>query len=118
MKNYKDYDQYHIGESDAANLTLKGISPINNDIQLTFLNFGEDGYYKAYLVDLKAEIPAHYTKIAEFKTYLKIYDDFALSFEVKADNIAVYRAGEFGCIIQANNLNRINEELRTHKTTL
>ncbi len=118
MKNYKNYNRFHIGESDAANLTVKGISPINNDIQLTSLNFGEDGYYKAYLVDLNAEIPAHYTKVAEFKHYLKIYDDFTLSFEIKSDNIAVYRAGEFGCIIQANDLSRINDELRAYRTTL
>lgn len=112
MKYYKEYDRYFIGESDAANLTLKGISPTDNNIILSSLNFGEDGYYKAYLVDLNAAIPAHYNKITEFKGYLKIYDDFALVFEIKADNIAVYRSGDFGCIIQASDIARINEDLK------
>ena len=35
-----------------------------------------------------------------FKAWLKIYDDEGLTEDYSADKIRVYRAGDFGCIIQ------------------
>ena len=62
--------------------------------------FGEDGCYKAYIVTEDTEIGSHYSKVASFTDWMKIYDDDEKTFEKKAKKINVYRAGEFGCIIQ------------------
>lgn len=44
---------------------------------------------------------AHYEQVAEFRHWLKIYDDTKLTtYFPDADEIRVYRAGEMGCIIQ------------------
>lgn len=94
MKNYKDFEKVFIGDSDIASLTLR--SPM----EATVLNFGEDNSYKAYIVEGNAEIGEHYDKVYECNNWLKIYDDDGLSAEFDADYIAVYRAGEMGCIIQ------------------
>ena len=94
MKHYKDYDKNYIGESDIARLILSyphGVSA---------LNFGEDGIYCAYIVDGDAIIGDHYKKVLQAEHWLKIYDDMALIQEFKGNQINIYRAGGFGCIIQ------------------
>ena len=52
------------------------------------------------LVDGKAEIPEYYSKVAEFDKWFRLYDDERRVMNVHADKINVYRAGEYGCIIQ------------------
>ena len=98
MKSYKEYEKNYIGMSDIANLILAGSS--DNGLRLTALHFGMDNDYYAYIVDANAEIGEHYTKVAEFKSWLRIYDDSFLTQEFDANKISVYRAGEMGCIIQ------------------
>lgn len=71
-----------------------------NGLKTSTLDFGEDGSYMAYVVDEDAEIGAHYKKVADFKHWLKIYDDDELTYRVNAQEINIYRAGDFGCIIQ------------------
>lgn len=98
MKNYKEYEKRFIGSSDIAALILVGCD--ENGLKTSTLDFGEDGSYMAYVVDEDAEIGAHYKKVADFKHWLKIYDDDELTYRVNAQEINIYRAGDFGCIIQ------------------
>ena len=98
MKGYKEYEKKYIGMSDIANLILAGFS--DNGLRLTALHFGMDNDYYAYIVDSDAEIGEYYTKVAEFRSWLRIYDDSFLTQEFNSDKINVYRAGEMGCIIQ------------------
>lgn len=98
MKNYKEYEKRFIGASDIAALILVGCD--ENGLKTSTLDFGEDGSYMAYVVDEDAELGAHYKKVADFKHWLKIYDDDELTYRVNAQEINIYRAGDFGCIIQ------------------
>lgn len=101
MKTYKDFETIYIGGSDSASLILMGIK---NKRTLEFLSFGEDGEYYAYLIHRKeneiVEIGSHYKLITTFNTWLKIYDDDECTFRTEGRVINVYRAGEFGCIIE------------------
>lgn len=99
MKSYKDFEQKPIGDSDVAMLVLVGCRA-KDGIVTEPLRFGEDGSYKAYLVNGKAKIGGHYKKVATFHNWLKIYDDEKLTLKVEANEINIYRAGIFGCIIQ------------------
>lgn len=99
MKAYKEYEKRIIGESDIATLILVGVEK-ENGLKLSTLNFGEEGVYKAYIVDENAIIGNHYTKIATFNKWVRIYDDFGLTYKIHAEEVNVFRAGEFGCIIQ------------------
>lgn len=102
MKSYKDFRKDYIGFSDIASLILVGCG--ENGLKLQELHFGGDGTYKAYVVKEKdVEIGEHYKKVADFSSWLKIYDDEGLSYRVDADYIVVYRAAEMGCIIHAYN---------------
>lgn len=104
MKSYKEYDREFIGDSDIAALIFVGTT--KDGLKANILNFGSDGRYNAYIVDENAKIGDHYTLEMEFETssgfraWLKIYDDVGLMADYKADKIRVYRAGDFGCIIQ------------------
>ena len=65
------------------------------------LTFGGDDSYDAYIVDGEGvEIGKHYTKVASFNNWLKIYDDMGLSYKVDGGEINIYRSGMYGCIIQ------------------
>lgn len=94
MTHYKEYDKKYIGSSDIASLTLRFPGGVS------VLNFGEDGSYTAYVVDGKAELGEHYKQVLQAKYWLKIYDDTDLVRELDGDTITIYRAGDFGCIIQ------------------
>lgn len=103
MKTYKDFGETYIGSSDIASLVMvgyveeKGANP-------EMLHFGMDNSYTAYIVtEENVTIGAHYRKVAEFSTWLKIYDDEELVRSFKAEKIIVYRAGMMGCIIQLIN---------------
>ena len=105
MKSYKEYEKKYIGMSDIANLILAGSS--DNGLKLAVLHFGMDSYDYAYSIYADADnAPAaketvkNYRKVAEFKSWLRIYDDSFLTQEFNANKISVYRAGEMGCIIQ------------------
>ena len=104
MKTYKDFETIYIGGSDSASLILMGIKETGQGRSLEFLNFGEDGEYYAYLIHRKenepVEIGEHYKKVATFTNWLKIYDDYESTLDIKGRVINVYRAGEFGCIIE------------------
>lgn len=94
MKDHHNYETCFIGSSDIASLTLRG--PMRADV----LDFGEDGRYRAYIVDEQATIPAHYKLKFETTAWLHVYDDDCLAYRAAADEIKVYRARERGCIIQ------------------
>lgn len=99
MKNYKEFEQESIGYSDIATLILVGCD--ENGLKTGQLSFGGDGRYEAYIVtEPDAEIGSHYNKVTTFNHWLKIYDDDGLTYRVDAKEINIYRAGEFGCIIQ------------------
>lgn len=98
-KQYKDFPQRCIGSSDIASLTLVGITA--DGLTAKFLHFGEDGSYSTYIIGEKdVEIGAHYEKVATFKHWMRIYDDSCLVARFCGSEINVYRAGEYGCIIQ------------------
>ena len=78
MKSYKEYDREFIGDSDIAALTFVGTTK-NGD---------------HYTLEMEFETSSG------FKAWLKIYDDEGLTADYSADKIKVYRAGDFGCIIQ------------------
>ncbi len=94
MKYYKDYKKKCIGSSDVAMLIVNMCGKVYS------LYFGEDGNYKAYIVDSECEIPEHYSLELEGYNWLKIYDDFGLTLGMKYNHFKIYRAGNFGCIIQ------------------
>lgn len=98
MKSYKEYEKRSLGGSDMAALIMVGSS--DEGVKTDLLKFGEDGGYSAYLVDGEAEIGAHYSKVATFTHWITIYDDDSCVFRSRGREINVYRAGEFGCIIQ------------------
>lgn len=98
MRSYKEFDKVRIGCSDIATLILVGCE--ENGIKTEQLHFGEDGSYEAYVIEGDADIGEHYRKVAAFSHWMKIYDDEVKTFDVIAKEVNVYRAGEFGCIIQ------------------
>lgn len=100
-KTYRDFDREIIGGSDIAALTLTGCTPDGVDCKM--LKFGGDAAYKAYIVDdADVEIGEHYTLVATFKSWVRIYDDYGMSWEYSKNDatINIYRAGDYGCIIQ------------------
>ena len=99
MKNYKEFEQQFIGDSDIATIILVGCRS-EEGIKTEQLHFGKDGSYKAYIVDADAEIGSHYRKVATFNHWLKTYDDAGLTYKVDGKEINIYRAGDFGCVIQ------------------
>ena len=98
MKTYKDYQKWNIGSSDIASLLLLGCN--ENGAEPMLLTFGSDGDYSAYIIPDNVDIGEHYKKVAEYTDWLKIYDDSSLVVDIKAKHISVYRAGDFGCVIQ------------------
>ena len=97
---YRDFDKMTIGESDSAELLMYGPS-CSGETSATKLRFKEDSLYSAYIVTgFDVNIGAPYKPVAVFKSWLRIYDDFGISFKAEADQIEVYRAGGFGCVIK------------------
>lgn len=101
--NYKEFNEISIGISYIATLIMVGC-PVENSNELITkpLYFGADGDYKAYYIN-EDDIPEHYEKVAEFSTWLKIYDDNELTTTIRGELIEVFRAGDFGCIIKVSN---------------
>lgn len=98
-KTYKSNLPEFIGASDIASLTVRAGDKVDA------LDFGEDGCYSVHIVeDAAVDIPAYYSCVfSAYSEWLKIYDDDGLSFSKSFDgmkNIKIYRAGDFGCIIQ------------------
>lgn len=99
MKSYKKFGSKLIGYSDYASLLLAG--PRNEEgLTSQFIHFGGDGRYFAYIVNEEAEIGEHYSLVAEFDSWMRIYDDETMVCNFDAKHIKVYRAAGFGCIIQ------------------
>ena len=101
-RNYKDYLKDYIGQSDIACLILAGFKE-DHGVFTENLRYNADGEYMAYIVDENTEIGSHYDLIAKFDSWVKIYDDTSLVHHFRADKIKIYRAGDFGCIIQLIN---------------
>lgn len=100
MKSYKEYGGIPLGTSDSARIMLAGVKDAR------FINFGEDGFYHAYLVDENATIGEHYKLQFEMdgSAGASVYDDVERMATIpRCDVIKVYRAGNFGCIIQCIN---------------
>lgn len=103
-ESYDEFNKINIGESDIATLIMVGCPVEESDELITKpLYFGADGDYKAYYINEgDIDIPEHYEKIAEFSTWLKIYDDTELTSTIRGEKIEVFRAGDFGCIIKVS----------------
>ena len=91
---YKDCDMISLGYSDIA--ALVAVTPEKPE----WLLFGGDGTYRAYLLHEDDELGDHYHEVLRAKYWLKIYDDAGLRFFQYADEIVVYRAGDYGCAIR------------------
>ena len=98
MRDYHTYGEVSLGSSDVATVILAGMKP--RGVGTMTLHFGGDGHYGAYLVNENAEIGSHYKLKGIFRSWLKVYDDDSLMVYLRAKKIKVYRAGEYGCIIQ------------------
>lgn len=118
MKTYKDYPKIDLGYSDIATLIAVGTmswdelrEKSKNDPACSCLKIGEVGYggdniYDAYLVtDKNVEIGAHYEKVFECESWLKIYDDDTCVFksDYKYNHFEIYRAANYGTIIKCWN---------------
>lgn len=96
---YKGYEQVSLGVSVYAALCLIGATK-DYCLKSEVLLFGGVSKYDVYVVDRRAIIPPHYKLIYTFNHWLKIYDDFELTNEFHADQIHIFRAGDYDCIIQ------------------
>lgn len=74
-------------------------------LQAVVLSFVSDGAYSAYVVDSDAEIGSHYSKVATFNSWMKIYDDDSMVCRFEGKKINIFRSGNFGCIVQVMNRN-------------
>lgn len=103
-ESYREFNEISIGTSDIATLIMVGCPVEESDELITKpLYFGEDGDYKAYYINEdNIDIPERYEKVAEFSTWLKIYDDTGLTSTIKGERIEVFRAYDFGCIIKVS----------------
>ena len=102
--SYKDIC-VSLGGSDIATLIMVGMTTedrpaTTSHLDMKELNFGEDGEYSAWLIDGDTDVPEHYTLTAEFKNWLKIYDDEGYCTYFRSPFIRVYQSGQFGCLIQ------------------
>ena len=100
---YKDFEQVFIGCSSYQKypkLDVVGLKNGKGAVQQLY--FGEQGSYYAYIItDPKIKIEDKYTKVHTFNQKLLIYDEHLMRFSIYADEINIYRAGDFECIIQA-----------------
>ena len=110
MKTYKDYPKISLGYSDIATLIVVGCDKWDHErhscLKIDEIHYGGDDFYEAYLVtDKDAEIGAHYEKIYECESWLKIYDDDTCVFksDFKYNRFEIYRAGYYGTIIKCWN---------------
>ncbi len=113
MKNYKDIKVY-LGSSDTASLDFF-ITYTGERIKL---KFGSDGEYSAYVCHnfTEKEIPEHYKKVFETSHFAGITfppeistEPFTVRF-TSIESIQIYRAGDFGCII--NLVDKIGTEFK------
>ena len=90
-----------IGTTEYDSIILVG--PQNNKIAAEVLNFSGSGNFTAILVEDNEEVGSNYKLVAEFNSWLKIYDDNQLVWEIWASKIKIYRADSVGCVIQLIN---------------
>lgn len=119
MKNYKDFEKMYIGRSDSAYLTVAEYG-IVDDITWHELKFGEDGDYSAYICWGDLDIGEHYKKVLELHKRITIVDDDIARFDAEAENIDIYRAGDFGCVIhlQGNHIMFGREDIQEYYTVI
>lgn len=96
--DYHKFERAYIGSSDYATLVLVGNTP--DGVKASCLHFGWDDGYLAYIVDATAKIEEHYTLVAQYEDWLRVYDDTELTRRFDAPKIEVFRAGAMGCIIR------------------
>lgn len=97
MTNKKDHHSYpviQLGSSDIAQLLARSWDKVE------IIKYQCDDSYSAYVVDEHCAIPAHYECVGRFTAWLSIYDDETRTADFKAKEINVYRAGDYGTIIQ------------------
>lgn len=108
LPSYKSFDQKRIGKSSIATLVMVGRDALG--VVTAPLTFGGNGEYSAYVVDKPATIGEHYTMVAEFWGFLRIYDDTSLVASFSGTYVRVYRAGYYGCIIEIIDRAKLREE--------
>ena len=96
---HHDYEKVYIGSSDSAR--LKVIHRVGDYVSKSYLNFGEDGDYKAYVVDEKCTIPDTYELRCAFEGgCVDLFDDEGYNIHIEGETVQIYRRGDFGCIIK------------------
>lgn len=109
---YKRAPKIHVGGSDRASLFAIGFD-VNYGWRFVPIHFGADDSYKAYICTEQAEIGAHYHLVGELYHEIRIIDDDDgnCTFEASADRINLWRAGEFGFVVQLCGLKKITKAL-------
>lgn len=96
---HHDYEKVFIGGSDSARLEV--IHATEHGVSTHYLNFGEDGDYKAYVVDEKCTIPDTYELRCAFEGgCVDLFDDEGYNVHIEGETVQIYRRGDFGCIIK------------------
>lgn len=96
---HHDYEKVFIGSSDSARLEV--IHRAGDYVSKSYLNFGEDGEYEAYIVDEKCKIPDTYELRYSFEGgYVDLFDDGGYNVYIEGETVQIYRRGDFGCIIK------------------
>ncbi len=91
--NYYEFKKDCLGFSDVATLIFVGPSANEKTYNLSNdMRIGEDGTYYAYICDDTAIIPNTYTEMLAFKSWLKVYDDEALTQKYSGSKIKVYQS--------------------------
>lgn len=103
LNDYHSCEKIRIGSSDYCSLIAVGCG--EDDLKTAVIHYVEDGDYKAYVCGEETEVPPYYKKVFECAAWLKIYDDYGITFD-SIDNysdfnhFAIYRSGSYGTIIK------------------
>ena len=101
VKDHHPYKRQDLGFSDIATLVIETVS--QDGLALEALDFGEDGRYSAYIVDMECEIPDTYERVIthDGRGWLRVYDDEMATYRATFEHgIRIYRRRFRCCIIQ------------------
>lgn len=101
MRSYMEYRREFIGKSEISALVMVGFKD-KQGIVPEMLNFSVEDSYYAYICDSEAIIGTHFKLVAEYNSWMNIYDDKTMVKSFIKGSIKVYRAGDVGCIIQVS----------------
>lgn len=100
--NYRKCYEASLGWSDIATIIAVGYNPdVPGYISAIPIGTGYDGSYSAYIAYDDTEIGEQFEKVAEFKSWARIYDDEMCKLSVHGKTICVYKSPEGDFIVQS-----------------